>query len=167
MPRDPLLACDLGNYIREEMVKLVDVQAMLKELRGRETPEPFEVGHGLLHTRLDKECPRTEATLKISVGDREVHVAGDGVGPIDALNNALRKGVVELFEGIQEVRLYDYHVDLIKAEGNISPSGVVKSTAKFHFRGDHWQSIAEHANQDYAGWKAILDAYVLAAMLHR
>jgi 2-isopropylmalate synthase len=149
------------------MIKLVDVQEMLKRLRSQGTPEPFEVGHGFLHTRLDQEGPHTEATLKVSVGDREVHVAGDGVGPIDALNNTLRKGVAELFEGIQEVRLYDYHVDLIKVEGNISPSGVVKSTAKFHFRGDHWRSIAEHANQDYAGWKAILDAYILAAMLHR
>jgi len=139
---------------------------MLEQMRAEGSTDPFSINRGLLYMQWNDEGPHTEATLKVYVDDREVHVAGDGVGPIDALNNALRKGVAALFPGIQEVNLYDYHVDLIKEADNMSPSGVVQSTAKFHCRGEHWVSVAEHTNQDYAGWMAIVDAYILAVMLH-
>jgi 2-isopropylmalate synthase len=108
--------------------------------------------------------PQNEAVVKVTYGQTEGHEAGDGVGPIDALNLALLKAIAKQFPSIAEIKLYDYHIDLEKKEENRSPGGMVHCTVKFYYGTERWVSTASDKNQNTAGWKAILDAYILVAM---
>ncbi len=56
----------------------------------------------------------SEATVKIHVGDRVVHTAAEGVGPVHALDRALHKALYEDFEPLRSVELTDYKVRVLE-----------------------------------------------------
>ncbi len=143
---------------------MINVQERIRELKDAGAGEPFAVTNITLNTTWSGEEPNTEATVKVEVGSRQAHSAGDGVGPIDAFDCALHKAIAEMLPKIDSITLYDYHIELIKRDGNRSPGGIVRCIVKFRRGSEHWVSVAEHQNQDHAGWMAILDAYKLAVM---
>ena len=49
-----------------------------------------------------------EATIVLRAGGKEIHEADTGVGPVDALANALKKALKPAFPFIEKVRLIDY-----------------------------------------------------------
>ncbi len=55
----------------------------------------------------------SEATVKVRVGDHFTHTVGEGDGPVDALNNALRKALEPFFPRIAKVILTDYNVRIL------------------------------------------------------
>lgn len=55
----------------------------------------------------------SEATVKVRVGDQFTHTVGEGDGPVDALNNALRKALEPFFPRIAKVILTDYNVRIL------------------------------------------------------
>ncbi|MDQ6747630.1 MAG: citramalate synthase, partial [Candidatus Dormibacteraeota bacterium] len=50
----------------------------------------------------------SEATVKIRVADQVMHTAGEGNGPVNALDAALRKALLPHFPEIDAIRLHDY-----------------------------------------------------------
>lgn len=55
----------------------------------------------------------SEATVKLQVGKHSTHTVGEGDGPVDALNNALRKALEPFFPKISRVTLTDYNVRIL------------------------------------------------------
>ena len=60
-----------------------------------------------------KNDTKSEATVKIKVGARVHHTVAEGVGPVGALDAALRKALIEDFPQISEVRLTDFKVRIL------------------------------------------------------
>ena len=54
-----------------------------------------------------------EAVLKVKVGDDEEHTAADGDGPVNALDNALRKALSRFYPEIAAIHLVDYKVRVL------------------------------------------------------
>jgi 2-isopropylmalate synthase len=54
-----------------------------------------------------------EATVKVRVGKRHEHTAAEGDGPVNALDNALRKALEKFYPVLREVRLTDYKVRVL------------------------------------------------------
>jgi len=54
-----------------------------------------------------------EAVLKVKVGDEIEHTAADGNGPVNALDNALRKALRRFYPAIQSMHLIDYKVRVL------------------------------------------------------
>ena len=52
----------------------------------------------------------TEASIKISVKGKIFHTASSGDGPIDALNQSLRKALSNFFPSIRSVHLQEYWI---------------------------------------------------------
>ncbi|MCK5739911.1 citramalate synthase, partial [bacterium] len=50
----------------------------------------------------------TEATIKVTVDGKSEHTAAEGVGPVNALNNALRKALNNFYPQLKDVHLTDY-----------------------------------------------------------
>ena len=65
----------------------------------------------------------SEATVKVRVGDRVVHTAAEGNGPVNALDAALRKALLPSYPEIDEMRLHDYKVRVID-ESQATAAGV-------------------------------------------
>ncbi|MBV9281499.1 MAG: citramalate synthase [Chloroflexi bacterium] len=57
-----------------------------------------------------------EATVKVRVGREQVMAAAEGVGPVHALDGALRKALLEFYPHLSAVRLIDYKVRIVDAE---------------------------------------------------
>ena len=61
------------------------------------------------------EPPYSEATIMINVHGRIEHTAAEGFGPVNALDNALRKALEKFYPQLKDVRLLDYKVRVLPA----------------------------------------------------
>ncbi len=100
--------------------------------------------------------PMTQATVKVAVGDKVELVAGEGDGPVNALDNALRKALIPAYPQLETMRLVDYKVRVINStEGTAAKVRVVIESADEH---DVWSTIGVSENVIEASWQALADA---------
>ena len=98
----------------------------------------------------------TEATLKLRVGDTIQHVAGEGDGPVNALDNALRKALVPTYPSLAHMTLVDYKVRVINStEGTAARVRVVIESRDDT---DFWSTVGVSENIIEASWIALVDA---------
>ncbi|MCL2103019.1 MAG: citramalate synthase, partial [Syntrophorhabdaceae bacterium] len=77
-----------------------DASFELLARRARNEEEPFFELKGFRvidEKRSEKEAPMAEATIMIGVGDQVEHTAAMGNGPINAMDNALRKALEKFY----------------------------------------------------------------------
>jgi 2-isopropylmalate synthase len=98
----------------------------------------------------------TEATIKVAVGDKVVHTAAEGDGPVNALDNALRKGLEQFYPVISKVRLVDYKVRVLNPrEATAAKVRVlIRSTDGKHT----WDTVGVSENIIEASWLALVDS---------
>ncbi len=58
-----------------------------------------------------------EATVKLKVAGRMVHLVGEGAGPVDALHVALSRALEWHYPGINDLKLVDYKVRILNGGG--------------------------------------------------
>lgn len=86
------------------------IQKVLKEHKPFFDLQGYRV---IVEKRESGEPCVSEATVKLKVGDRFTHTVGEGDGPVDALNQALRKALEPFFPQISRVVLTDYNVRIL------------------------------------------------------
>ncbi len=104
----------------------------------------------------DNEDPLSEAVVKVRVGEEQYHTAAEGNGPVNALDEALRKALVSRFPEIGVVRLTDYKVRILNQESATAATVrvLIESTD-----GDHvWRTVGSHTNIIHASWMALADS---------
>jgi 2-isopropylmalate synthase len=102
----------------------------------------------------------TEATVKIRVGG-EAHLAvGEGVGPVDALDAALRKAIKQFYPEVNSIVLTDYKVRIINAAAGTHAKVCVfiESSDKMHDA--LWGTIGASENIIEASWTALKDSII-------
>ena len=100
---------------------------------------------------------RTEATVKLAVGDSVRHEVAEGDGPVNALDAALRKALESAFPVLSKMHLLDYKVRVINAqEGTAAKVRVsIESTD-----GDRvWGTVGVSENVIEASWLALTDSF--------
>ena len=114
-----------------------------------------------LHYRVNVEMsaglePMTEATIKLRVNGQTEHVVAEGDGPVNALDNALRKALVPFYPTLATVRVNDYKVRIINTnEGTAARVRVIiESSDDQH----DWTTVAVSENVIEASWLALVDA---------
>ena len=74
----------------------------------------FEVIYTKANVMVDEKGNRyAEAVLKVKVGDEIEHTAADGNGPVNALDQALRKAIRRFYPEIKSMHLVDYKVRVL------------------------------------------------------
>jgi len=100
--------------------------------------------------------PYCEATIKVVVKGVAEHTAAEGVGPVNALDNALRKALEEFYPGLKEITLLDYKVRILdEHEGTASKTRVLIQS------GDgerEWGTVGVSSNIIEASWEALVDS---------
>lgn len=97
-----------------------------------------------------------EATVKVRVGDRTLHTAAEGDGPVNALDRALRKALEGVYPALKKIRLVDYKVRVLdEKEGTGSKVRVLVETAD---EKDTWSTIGVSENIIEASWQAVVDS---------
>jgi 2-isopropylmalate synthase len=114
------------------------------------------IGFRVLVERNADGSPRTEATIRIKVDGMEEHTAAEGDGPVNALDLALRKGLVKFYPTIQDVHLSDYKVRVINPERGTEAKVRVLVTC----RDSHgsWNTLGVSENLLEASWQALADS---------
>lgn len=98
----------------------------------------------------------SEATVKVTVGEGQEHTASEGLGPVNALDRAIKKALGRFFPELQNVHLTDYKVRVLDAkEGTAAKVRVlIESTDGT----DSWTTVGVSINVIEASWYAIIDS---------
>ena len=108
----------------------------------------------------DKDQPcSAHATIKISVGDREEITAGEGYGPVSALDNALRKALDRFYPDLDTMRLVDFKVRVI--DGSRGSAAKVRVLIESRDQNDIWSTMGVSEDIIEASWQALADSFQL------
>ncbi|MCL2678963.1 MAG: citramalate synthase [Dehalococcoidia bacterium] len=98
----------------------------------------------------------SEAMVKVKVGDTVMHTAAEGDGPVNALDNALRKGLLEFYPGLAAIKLTDYKVRIL--EESIGTESQVRVLIEFSDNSTKWRTVGSSPNIIEASWLALADS---------
>jgi 2-isopropylmalate synthase len=103
----------------------------------------------------DEPCI-SEATIKVKVKGVTELKAGEGDGPVDALNRALREALTRFYPEIGDITLTDYRVRIL------DPKSATRAMTRVLIEsGDgkrHWNTVGVSENIIEASWQALLDS---------
>ncbi|MGH8874115.1 MAG: citramalate synthase, partial [Acidimicrobiia bacterium] len=103
-----------------------------------------------------------EATVKVVVGGERVVTTGEGVGPVHALDQALRAALAPAYPEVGGLRLTDYRVRVLdSSDGTGATVRVLLETSDSE--GD-WGTIGVHENIIEASWEALTDGIVVGLL---
>ena len=98
----------------------------------------------------------TTATIKVRVKGKTELTAGEGDGPVDALNDALRKVLHRFYPGVDSVVLQDYHVRIL------NPETATQATTRVLIDSsdgrERWGTVGVSENIIEASWEALVDS---------
>ncbi len=110
----------------------------------------------IIEKRKEKEDPLSEATIMVKVGKNIEHTAATGQGPVNALDNALRKALEKFYPELKSVRLQDYKVRVLTAgKGTSAKVRVLVESGDGEAR---WGTVGVSENIIEASWQALVDS---------
>jgi 2-isopropylmalate synthase len=115
---------------------------------------PIEDGESMLDT---------EATVKVWAGDERLVAVGEGNGPVDALDAALRSVLCDRYPQLRRIHLTDYRVRVL--EGSGQTDAIVRVLIESTDGDETWSTIGVSENVIEASWRALADSFVYG-LLH-
>ena len=110
----------------------------------------------IVEKRKEGEPPLSEATIMLKVDRKEEHTAATGNGPVNALDNALRKALEKFYPQLKQVKLLDYKVRVLTAG-----TGTYAKVRVLIESGDNthkWGTVGVSENIIEASWQALVDS---------
>ena len=98
----------------------------------------------------------TEATVKLRVDDAVEHVVGEGDGPVNALDAALRKSLERFYPSLKHMQLFDYKVRVVNAKAGTAAR--VRVVIESRDRESIWGTVGVSENIIEASWLALVDS---------
>ena len=129
---------------------------LMKKIKG-EFREPFILeSFQVFNAKTGDNPPVTQASIKISVGSEEELTAAEGNGPVNALDNALRKALTKFYPHIRDMHLVDFKVRILEGcEGTAAKVRVLIDSTDGR---DIWSTIGVSTNIIEASWQALVDS---------
>ncbi|RKN85038.1 citramalate synthase [Paenibacillus ginsengarvi] len=98
----------------------------------------------------------SEAIVKLQVNGESVYMAAEGNGPVNALDNALRKALVQYYPDIEQMHLSDYKVRVInEKDATAAKVRVLIESTDFD---NTWSTVGVSENVIEASWEALVDS---------
>jgi 2-isopropylmalate synthase len=98
---------------------------------------------------------RSEAIVRLLLGEHRVVAVGEGVGPVHALDQALRRGLAELYPALAGIRLVDYKVRIL--DGRAATSAVTRVMLTSADHDGEWTTVGVSDDIVTASWEALAD----------
>ena len=106
----------------------------------------------------------SEATVKLRAGGVRYVVAGEGNGPVNALDHALRSAIGQAYPEVARLELVDYKVRILdQGHGTDAITRVLIETADGE---GSWVTVGVGHNVVQASWEALLDAVTFGLRRH-
>ena len=99
----------------------------------------------------------SEATIKVNVMDQERMTVGVGNGPVNAIDSALRKALINFYPTLKYLKLTDFKVMILSSE--LGTGAVVRVLIESTDENNrHWTTIGVSPNIIDASYNAIYDS---------
>ncbi|MGH3358235.1 MAG: citramalate synthase, partial [Nocardioidaceae bacterium] len=98
----------------------------------------------------------SEATVKLRASGRRFVVTGEGNGPVNALDHALRQAIERAYPAVETFHLTDYRVRILD-QGH-GTDAVIRVLIETSDGVDTWTTVGVGHNIVEASWEALLDA---------
>ena len=98
----------------------------------------------------------SEAVVKVQIGNDTIQAASHGNGPVNALDHALRKALVQHFPDLEAIRLVDYKVRVV-SDGQ-GTGAIVRVLIESAAAEETWSTVGASANIIEASRMALLDS---------
>ncbi len=105
----------------------------------------------------------SEASVKIQIEDEIIHTVSEGDGPVNALDKALRKAIVEKYPEVANFKLDDFKVRILdsKAATGAPVRVTIESSDGLH----KWDTVGVSENIIEASYGAIVDSIYYGLIL--
>jgi 2-isopropylmalate synthase len=110
----------------------------------------------IIEKRREGEEPTSEATIMVKVGGRIEHTAATGKGPVNAIDNALRKALDKFYPTLKNVKLHDYKVRVLTAGKGTSAK--VRVLVESGDEEESWGTVGVSVNIIEASYQALVDS---------
>lgn len=104
----------------------------------------------------DRRGMVAEANVKLRVNGEVVHTAAEGNGPVDALDQAMRKALASHYPALGQFQLTDYKVRILDGHAGTGATTRVLIDTANHVR--RWSTVGASTNIIEASWLALADA---------
>ena len=133
-------------------------ELMMKRALGKKWKffqlEGFRV---LISKRKEGEAALHESTVRLKTPDGQFkHTVGEGNGPVNALDNALRKALVEFYPELKEVELLDYKVRVLTSGHGTAAN--VRVLIESGDGTDKWCTVGVSEDVVEASYQALVDS---------
>lgn len=156
-----------GNKIVQEIKNMEDQGyqfeaaegslALLMRKASGEFKEPFVLeSFRVIDEKTKESSSQSQATIKISVGEKEEITAAEGNGPVNALDSALRKALRKFYPEIDKMQLVDFKVRIL--EGSDGTGAKVRVLVESRDEEEVWNTIGVSTNIIEASWHALVDS---------
>ncbi|MQA90862.1 MAG: citramalate synthase [Gemmatimonas sp.] len=127
---------------------------------------PFELlDYTTLVSKDGVGSPRSQAMVRLRVGDQVMQTAADGEGPVNALDRAIRKALHVYYPKLADVHVVDYKVRIIDTHrGSAAKPRVLLESARGEER---WSTVGCSENVIEASWQALWDSLELPLLRDR
>jgi len=131
-------------------------ELLVRKTRGKEE-EFFELeGFRVIIEKAPEKEPYSEATIKLKVEGTTEHTAAEGDGPVNALDNALRKALEKFYPNLKKMHLTDYKVRVL--EGKDGTKAKVRVLIESANKKKTWGTVGVSENIIQASWEALVDS---------
>lgn len=105
----------------------------------------------------------SEATVKVNVDGKTIMTVAEGNGPVNALDQALRKALSGKYPSLKNIRLTDYKVRIL------NPSDATEAVTRVQIesgdeQGNRWTTIGVSQNIVEASFAALNDSITYKLM---
>ena len=109
----------------------------------------------VVEKRSDKKIT-SEAIIKLNVKGAKEHTAAEGDGPVNALDNALRKALKDFYPTLSKMHLSDFKVRVLDEKAGTASR--VRVLIQSQDETDTWSTIGVSENIIEASWQALVDS---------
>jgi len=107
-------------------------------------------------TRREDGTMFSEATVKIEVAGFAVHTVSEGDGPVNALDNAVRKALSDAYPVLKTMHLSDFKVRVLNEKAGTAAK--VRVLVESQDSSDVWTTVGVSENIIEASWLALVDS---------
>lgn len=117
-----------------------------------------------IHKDSEEKEARSEAMIKIRVGNETEITAAEGNGPVNAMDKALRKALERFYPQLKEIQLTDYKVRVLDSQNATAAKvRVLIETKNGH---SSWNTVGVSSDVVEASWKALVDSVTYHLLKH-
>ncbi len=98
-----------------------------------------------------------EAMVKVKVKGEVLHTVSEGNGPVNALDNAMRKALQGAYPQLASFHLADFKVRIL--DSSKGTEAVTRVLIDTHNGSKRWSTVGASANLIEASWQALVDSY--------